>query len=96
MYLDWGLEISHPDIDEEDLFYNPHCLSAEYYGFKPSDLAVDEGKDLEFEDWRYEERYCQEWSDKDWAETLKNEFEELVDAFVGWHKIEKHYPEIKV
>lgn len=97
MYVDWGLEISHPDLPEDvEMYYSPCALGVETYGFKPSQLAIDEEMDLDFKDWRYQEKYCEPWDDDDWKRCLKDEFDDTIDAFIGWHNILEQYPEIKI
>ena len=75
MYLDWGLTITRPDGTE--LMSNPHCLSCDLYGASPpGDMTWDEAMDagVEFEP----------WTDKDWAECLASEADELIEAYGGW------------
>lgn len=73
-YVDWGLEITK---DGEELFYNPHFLSSESYGFHWEDDAgneLDEGIP---------------WADQEWIECLKGEADMLLECYlddgsVGW------------
>ena len=72
LYVDWGLVIDGP---QEQLYCNPCCLSRESYGFHDDDdddQPLDEGVP---------------WTDAEWKTALRDEFDDLVDAFVGWESI---------
>lgn len=81
MYVDWGLEISHPrQPGGESLFYNPSCLSAESWGTKPhpkygdwdeADQASREGDEDAFVP----------WNEEDWKEALLDQADELIEAY---------------
>lgn len=70
LYVDWGLEITK---DGETIFYSPHALSAESYGFKPPDDYDGE--------WDKYEGEWKRWTDEEWVECLKREADELIEAF---------------
>ena len=70
MYVDWGLEIVEVETGETK-FYNPCCLSNETYGFTTED---EDGKELS---------EGIPWTDEEWKETLTNEANEFVEAFIG-------------
>lgn len=71
MYVDWGLAISRKDEDGNltQVFYSPHALSNESYGFDWEDEdgnPLDEGV---------------EWGEERWKECLESEAYELLEAF---------------
>ena len=80
LYLDWGLTITRPDGTE--LLSNPHCLSSEHYGASPPDgMDWDEAMDALID---CGVDYFEPWTDKDWAECLASEADELIEAYGGW------------
>ena len=69
-YMDYGLTI---EKDGRELFSNPHVFSCESYGYS----CLGEC-DYECE--------CEEgrpWTDKDWSECLENDFDVLLEAYLG-------------
>lgn len=78
MYVDWGLAISRKDEDGNltQVFYSPHALSSESYGFDWEDEdgePFDEGV---------------EWGEERWKECLESVAYELLEAYVDldWEK----------
>ena len=53
MYLDYGLRV---DKGDENVFYNPHFLSCESYGFHLNDDDTE----------------GDEWTEADWADALRD------------------------
>ena len=75
MYLDFGLEITHPNA-EEDLFYSPSCLSAESYGFSPPEgFDIEDGESGKVEP--------VPWGEKEWKLCLRDEANELLEAYIA-------------
>ena len=70
MYVDWGLEIVEVQTGEVK-FYNSHCLSNESYGFTREN---EDGKELS---------EGVPWTDEEWKETLTDEADKFVEAYVG-------------
>ena len=78
-YLDWGLKI-YDQNREEDVYYNPSCISSECVGFYNED---EEGNELE---------EGIPWSDEDWREYLECEADLLIESFVPeqyWMDVKK-------
>lgn len=74
-YMDWGVMCIEVESGEI-IFDNPHFLSCESYGhFEP-----EEG-----------EEQAKEWSEDDWKECIKDEFDELLDIFIDHHKMSQPY-----
>lgn len=72
LYLDWGLEINEVRFGEKaEKYYCPSSLSRESYGFHWED---EDGHELE---------EGIEWTEEEWAERLKSEAWELIDAYIG-------------
>lgn len=89
MYMDWGLTIS---FEGRELFTSPHALSNESYGRNPAD---------KYDDWDEAERAALDgddeafvpWTDEDWQDSLKDEAETLIEAYLGdhiWPMVELH------
>tara|TARA_Y100001949_G_scaffold138783_1_gene120565 strand:- start:114 stop:542 length:429 start_codon:yes stop_codon:yes gene_type:complete len=78
-YMDYGLEISHPLCSgiNGELFYSPHALSNESYG-----VSAPEG--AEWEDVESGDVEGVPWGEAEWIECLKNEQNELLEAFVNF------------
>ena len=63
LYMDYGLEIAK---DGQSLFYNPHCLNAESWGFH----------------WNDDDTPGEEWTASDWEDRLRYEADDLLDCFL--------------
>jgi len=61
-YLDWGFELRK---DRKRLFYSPHFLSSESYGFHWDEDTDEPGED---------------WTDEDWQERLRDEADDLIEC----------------
>jgi len=70
LYMEYGLTI---EKDGKELFSNPHVFSCESYG-----SACQSECEYECE--------CDEarpWTDKEWSECLEDEFDTLIEAYLG-------------
>ena len=85
MYVDWGISI---DKGGRNLFYGPCHLSAESYGRKPhprfdGDYDAAEAWELEATPRQQSRRPAfVPWTDADWRERLREEADDLIDAYV--------------
>lgn len=80
LYVDWGLAIHNKDGDQ--LFYNPCCLSNESWGSKPSD-KYDDWEAAEEASLKGDHNAFVPWEESDWVERLKEEADELIEAYLG-------------
>ncbi|HHZ94112.1 MAG TPA: hypothetical protein EYN67_00825 [Flavobacteriales bacterium] len=78
LYMDYGLTITK---DGEELFSNPHVLSHESYGSKPSE-DYDDMEEAEEALENGDENAIVPWEDSDWSEMLELEADELIEAFI--------------
>ncbi len=68
MYMDYGLEISKGG---ESLFYSPHCLCCESYGYHHNEWC---------EDMQGEEE-SRPWTKEEWKECILGEAGILIEAY---------------
>lgn len=75
MYLDWGFELLR---DGETVFYNPHFLSVESYGFHWND-STDEDTDF------YGQMLdgAEEWSKDEWQSAIVDIMSEMLCEYDG-------------
>jgi hypothetical protein len=78
LYMDWGLRITKGD---EQVFYNPCCLSNESYGRKPAD-KFDDYDEAEKAELDGDHEAFVPWSETDWRSMLEREADDLLEAYV--------------
>ena len=86
-YTDWGITIT--DKDGTELFDGPCHLSNESYGHKPNPDKYEMWEDAEQAALDGDDEAVVPWDDSDWRECLADEFDELIDAFIGWDRYDE-------
>jgi hypothetical protein len=79
--VDYGLEIT--SSAGEELYYSPSCLSNDSYGHKPAARFEGDHDAAEEAESEGETECFVDWTVFDWAETLRDEADTLIEAFVG-------------
>lgn len=75
MYLSYGITIYYKPAgssERVEIFSNPHAFDIDSYGVYWED---EDGNELE---------EGIPWTEEDWRETIKSEFWDLIDAYVGY------------
>lgn len=80
MYMDYGLSIRKGD---EELFYNPCCLSNESYGHKPNPDKFDDWDEAEAASFDGDDEAFVPWTEEDWIERLKDDANIMIEAYLG-------------
>lgn len=81
LYVDYGLLISK---GEEELFYNPCCLSNDSYGSKPNPDRFDDWDEAEAASLEGDDDAFVPWTEADWEERLRDEADEMIEGFIGF------------
>jgi len=90
LYMDWGLSISFAG---KELFTSPCCLSNECYGSKPNPEKYEDWDEAERAELDGDDEAFVPWTDEDWQDSLKDEAETLIEAYLSdhiWTKLEWH------
>lgn len=78
-YMDWGLTITKGD---KELFYSPHALNNESYGFKANPAKFDDYEEACDAQADGDQEAIVEWNEEEWQECLKNEADVFIEAYV--------------
>jgi len=78
LYLSYGLTISK---DGKELFSNPHCLSIEAYGSKPSAKYEDWDEAMEASENGDDDAFVA-WDADDWQKEIAEAADSLIEAYI--------------
>ena len=82
-YVDWGFEVTDPD--DNQVFYSPHYLAADTYGFNDPDDDVDELDDLDMREQPAVRADGERtpWTEREWLLWLESDAETLLEGAIG-------------